>query len=44
MEKGINLDDFKSENLTEILNALTEFEVSVDEKKGGRVRINCGNN
>jgi len=43
-EKGINLDDFKSENLKDILDALTEFEMNVDEKKGDRVRIYCGNN
>ena len=41
MEKGINLEDFKFENLTNILDALTEFEVNVDEKKGDRVRIYC---
>jgi len=33
MKKGINLEDFKSENLTDIPDALTEFEVNVDEKK-----------
>jgi hypothetical protein len=31
-EKGINLD------------ALTEFELNVDEKKGDKVRIYCGDN
>jgi len=43
-EKGINLDDFEAENFKDILDALTEFEISVDEKKGDRVRIYCGNN
>jgi hypothetical protein len=43
-EKGINLDDFKSENFKDILDALTEFEMNVDEKKGDKVRIYCGNN
>ena len=42
-EKGINLEDFKAENFAEILDALTEFEINVDEKKGDRVRIYCGN-
>jgi len=43
-EKGINLDDFKAENFKDILDALTEFELNVDEKKGDKVRIYCGNN
>jgi hypothetical protein len=43
-EKGINLDDFKDENLKDLLDALTEFEVNVDDKKGDKVRIYCGNN
>jgi len=43
-EKGINLDDFKAENFKDILDALTEFEVNVDDKKGDKVRIYCGNN
>jgi len=43
-EKGINLDDFKTENFKDILDALTEFELNVDEKKGDKVRIYCGNN
>ena len=43
-EKGINLDDFKAENFKDILDALTEFEVNVDDKKGDKVRIHCGNN
>jgi len=43
-EKGITLDDFKAENFKDILDALTEFELNVDEKKGDKVRIYCGNN
>ena len=43
-EKGINLDDFKAENFKDILDALTEFELNVDDKKGDKVRIYCGNN
>jgi hypothetical protein len=42
-EKGINLDDFEAENFADILDALTEFEINVDEKKGDKVRIYCGN-
>ena len=42
-EKGINLDDFKDENFKDLLDALTEFEVNVDDKKGDKVRIYCGN-
>lgn len=42
-EKGINLDDFKAENFKDILDALTEFEINVDDKKD-KVRIYCGNN
>ena len=42
-EKGINLEDFKDENLKDILDALTEFEINVDEKKGDKVRIYCSN-
>ena len=42
-EKGINLDDFKAENFKDILDALTEFEMNVDDKKGDKVRIYCGN-
>jgi hypothetical protein len=42
-EKGINLEDFKAENFKEILDALTEFELNVDDKKGDKVRIYCGN-
>jgi hypothetical protein len=43
-EKGINLDDFKAENFKDILDALTEFELNVDEKKGDKVKIYCGDN
>lgn len=42
-EKGIDLADFKAENFKDILDALTEFEVNVDDKKGDKVRIYCGN-
>ena len=43
-EKGINLDDFKAENFKDILDALTEFKLNVDEKKGDKVKIYCGDN
>ena len=42
-EKGIDLEDFKAENFKDILDALTEFEMNVDDKKGDKVRIYCGN-
>jgi hypothetical protein len=42
-EKGINLDDFNTENLKDLLDALSELEVNVDDKKGDKVRIYCGN-
>ena len=42
-EKGINLEDFKDENIKDLLDALTEFELNVDDKKGDKVRIYCGN-
>ena len=42
-EKGINLEDFKAENFKDILDALSEFHVNVDDKKGDKVRIYCGN-
>jgi hypothetical protein len=42
-EKGINLEDFKDENFKDILDALTELELNVDDKKGDKVRIYCGN-
>ena len=41
-EKGINLDDIEAENFHEIVEALTEFEVNVDEQHGDKVRIYCG--
>jgi len=43
-EKGTNLEDFAAENFKDILDALTEFEMNVDDKKGDKVRIYCGNN
>ena len=42
-EKGINLEDFNTENLKGLLDALTELEVNVDDKKGDKVRIYCSN-
>ena len=42
-EKGIDLEDFKVENIKDLLDALTEFEINVDDKKGDKVRIYCGN-
>jgi len=42
-EKGLNLEDFTAENFKDILDALAEFEVNVDDKKGDKVRIYCGN-
>ena len=42
-DKGINFDDINSENFEEIVEALREFEVNVDEKRGDKVRIYCGN-
>jgi hypothetical protein len=42
-EKGIHLDDFNPENLKDLLDALTELEVNVDDKKGDTVRIYCSN-
>lgn len=42
-EKGLNLEDFKAENFKDILDALAEFHVNVDDKKGDKVRIYCGN-
>ena len=42
-EKGIGLDDFKAENFKNILDALTEFEMNVDDKKGDKVKIYCAN-
>ena len=31
----------KDENFKDLLDALTEFEVNVDDKKGDKVRIYC---
>lgn len=42
-EKGIDLEDFNVENIKDLLDALTEFEINVDDKKGDKVRIYCGN-
>lgn len=42
-EKGINLDDFNTDNLKDLLDALTELEVNVDDQKGDKVRIYCSN-
>ena len=42
-EKGIDLEDFTAENFKDILDALSEFELNVDDKKGDKVRIYCGN-
>lgn len=42
-EKGINLDDFNADNLKDLLDALAELEVNVDDKKGDKVRIYCSN-
>ena len=42
-EKGLNLEDFTAENYKDILDALSEFHVNVDDKKGDKVRIYCGN-
>ena len=42
-EKGLNLEDFTAENFKDILDALSEFHVNVDDKKGDKVRIYCGN-
>jgi hypothetical protein len=43
-EKGVNfkLDDISDENIQELMEALTEFEVNVEDKKGENVRIYCG--
>ena len=42
-EKGLNLEDLTAENFKDILDALSEFHVNVDDKKGDKVRIYCGN-
>lgn len=43
-EKGVNfkLDDISDDNIQEFMEALTEFEVNVEDKKGENVRIYCG--
>jgi len=43
-EKGINfkLEDISEDNIHELLEALTDFEVNVEEKKGDNVKIYCG--
>lgn len=43
-EKGLDLEDFKDENFKDLLDALSELEVNVDDKKGDKVKIYCGNN
>ena len=42
-KKGLNLEDFRAENFKDILDALAEFEVNVDDSSGDKVRIYCGN-
>jgi len=43
-EKGVNfkLEDISDENIHELMEALTEFEVNVEDRKGENVRIYCG--
>jgi hypothetical protein len=43
-EKGVDfkLEDISEENIHELLEALTEFEVNVEDKKGENVKIYCG--
>jgi 2,3-bisphosphoglycerate-independent phosphoglycerate mutase len=43
-EKGVNfkLEDISDENIHEFMEALTEFEVNVEDRKGENVRIYCG--
>ncbi|MGD2270368.1 MAG: hypothetical protein PVI06_08215 [Desulfobacterales bacterium] len=43
-EKGVNfkLEDISDENIQELMEALIEFEVNVEDKKGENVRIYCG--
>jgi hypothetical protein len=42
-EKGINLNvlNMKPEAVDEVINALGDFEVNIEEKDGERVRIYC---
>ncbi len=43
-EKGVNfkLEDISEENIHELMEALTDFEVNVEDKKGENVKIYCG--
>jgi hypothetical protein len=43
-EKGVNfkLEDISDENIQELMEALTDFEVNVEDKKGENVKIYCG--
>ena len=43
-EKGVNfkLEDISEENIHELMEALTEFEVNVEDRKGENVKIYCG--
>ena len=43
-EKGVNfkLEDISEENIHELMEALTEFEVNVEDKNGENVKIYCG--
>lgn len=43
-EKGVNfkLEEISEENLHELMEALTDFEVNVEEKRGEIVKIYCG--
>ena len=43
-EKGVNfkLEDISDDNIHELMEALTEFEVNVEDRKGENVRIYCG--
>jgi flagellar motor switch protein FliM len=43
-EKGVDfkLEDINDENIDELLEALTEFEVNVEDRKGENVKIYCG--
>ena len=43
-EKGVNfkLEDICDENIHELMEALTEFEVNVEDRKGENVKIYCG--
>ena len=43
-EKGVNfkLEDISDENIHELMEALAEFEVNVEDRKGENVKIYCG--